>query len=160
VRQTIWSIDPTQPVSRVRGMRDVVAESVAEPRFYMALLGAFGAVALLLAALGVYGVISYTVSQRTHEIGVRLALGADRRDIVRLVLGQGVGVTGAGLGLGLVAAIFLSRLLSNLLFGVSATDPLTFALVALSLGVVAIAACYIPAIRATRVDPMTSLRTE
>ncbi len=160
VRQVIQSIDPNQPVSRVRRLSAIVSDSVSQPRFYAALLGAFGIVALLLAALGVYGVIAYSVSQRAHEIGLRLALGAERRDILRMVLGQGIGVTTVGLLLGLAGAALLGRLLSSLLFGVTVTDPFSFLTASAVLAAVALFACYVPARRAMELDPMETLRAE
>lgn len=160
VRQVIQAIDPNQPVSRVRRLSAIVSESVSQPRFYAALLGAFGIVALLLAALGVYGVIAYSVGQRAHEIGLRLALGAERRDILRMVLGQGIGVTTVGLLLGLAGAALLARLLSSLLFGVTVTDPVSFLTASAVLAAVALVACYVPARRAMQLDPMVTLRTE
>jgi putative ABC transport system permease protein len=126
----------------------------------MIVLGVFAAVALLLASMGIYGVISYLVGQRTHELGIRLALGAARSDILRLVLGHGLKMAMTGVVVGLLVAFALTRLMSSMLFGVGATDPLTFALIALILIVVALLACYIPARRATRVDPLTALRSE
>ncbi|HEV2341266.1 MAG TPA: ABC transporter permease [Candidatus Acidoferrales bacterium] len=141
-------------------MNDIIARSLAARRFSMMILGIFAALALVLAAVGIYGVSSYIVGQRTHEIGIRMALGAQRSDVMRLVIGEGVKMALIGVGIGLAAAIGLTRLMSTLLYGVSATDPLTFAGVAILLGIVALAACYIPARRAMRVDPIVALRYE
>jgi putative ABC transport system permease protein len=160
VKSAVWSVDKNQTVSEIKSMDQVLADSLARRRLYMLLLGVFAAAALLLAAVGVYGVMAYSVSQRTHEIGIRLALGAERRDVLRLVLRQGMGVTMIGVALGLAAAFSLTRLMSSLLFGVSATDPLTFAAVAVLLFGIALVACYIPARRAMRVDPMVASRYE
>lgn len=160
VRSAVWSIDPAQPVSRIRPMEDYLYTSAAQPRFQMLLLGVFAALALALAAVGIYGVMSYSVTQRTHEIGVRLALGAEPRRIIRLVVGQGLTLAAAGTGLGIIGAAAATRLASTMLFGVSATDPLTFAAVSAVLMAVAAAACYVPARRATRIDPMIALKYE
>jgi putative ABC transport system permease protein len=160
VRGEIWAVDEDQPVSNIMSMEQVISESVAKPRLYSVLMGLFGAVALVLAAIGIYGVISYTVSQRTHEIGIRMALGAQPRDIFRLVVGQGMGLVLIGVGIGLAASLALTRFLESMLFGVSATDPATFAGVTLLLAAVALLACYIPARRATKVDPLIALRYE
>ena len=143
-------------------MNDIIADSLSVRRFSMMLFGAFAALALVLAAIGLYGVVSYLVGQRTHEIGVRLALGAQRGDVLRWVIAQGARMALAGVGIGLVAALGLARVMaqSSLLFGVRAVDPLTFAGVALLLIAVALAACYVPARRATRADPLTALRAE
>jgi putative ABC transport system permease protein len=141
-------------------MRQIMWELVKQPRFNLLLLGSFAIVALVLAAVGIYGVMSYTVTQTTREIGIRLALGAQTRDVMKLVMMQGVRWTSLGLVLGLACAYGLTRFMGSILAGVVATDALTFASVALLLAVVALAACWIPARRATRVDPMAALRCE
>jgi putative ABC transport system permease protein len=141
-------------------MDQLLADSLSRSRFTMLLLGIFAAVALVLASVGIYGLIAYSVTQRTQELGIRIALGAQPRDVLRLVLGQGTRLTLLGIALGVLAALAFSRLLVTLLFGVSATDPLTFAGVAALLALVALMACVIPARRATRVDPMVALRYE
>ena len=160
VREQVHAVDATMPVYDVHTMTDVVSESVAQPRFYTTLLTAFGTLALLLAALGVYGVISYTVSQRTRELGIRIALGASRERVVRLVLGQGLALTAGGVAIGLAGAVWLTRLLSALLFGVQPTDTITFGAVALVLLGIASLASYLPARRAARVDPVIAMRAE
>ncbi|MBD0372280.1 MAG: ABC transporter permease [Pyrinomonadaceae bacterium] len=156
----IQSIDPNQPVSDIRTMNQWLSESVARSRFNTLLLGLFSAVALVLASVGIFGVINYTVTQRTHEIGIRMALGASARDILKMVVGQGMLLALIGIVLGLAASFLLTRAMSSLLFNVSATDPLTFIFISLLLAAVAFIACYIPARRATRVDPMNALRYE
>jgi putative ABC transport system permease protein len=147
----------------VRTMQEIVSDSMSSQRFPMTLLAAFAALALLLGSVGIYGVISYSVAQRVHEIGIRMALGAEKQNIFRLVIGQGLRLVLAGLAIGAVAALVLARLLSSfsqLLYGVGASDPLTFAAVSLLLTAVALLACYIPSRRAARVDPMVALRYE
>jgi len=160
VRQQIWSIDKDQPVEDVRMMEERIAGYAAARRFYTLLLGIFAALAVALAGVGIYGVISYSVSQRHHEIGVRMALGADRTDILNLVVGQGFKLTLIGVVVGVADALALRRFLSGLLYGVKASDPLTFVLVSLILTAIALLASYIPARRATKVDPMVALRHE
>jgi predicted permease len=160
IRQRVHAVDPNMPIYTVVTMTDAVNESVAQPRFYMTLLTAFSALALLLAALGIYGVISYTVSQRTRELGIRIALGATQDRVVRLVLGQGVALTVTGVGVGLIGAYWLMHLLAALLYGVAATDGTTFIVVALLLLGVAALASYLPARRAARVDPVLAMRAE
>jgi len=156
-RQTL-ALDPGQPVYAVKALEQYVSDSAAVPRFRTLLLGLFAGLGVLLAAVGLYGVISYTVSQRTREIGIRMALGAHRRDVLKLVVGQGMTLALIGLALGLFASLALTRLIKDFLFNVSATDPLTFAVIALLLACVAFLACYLPARRATKVNPLTALR--
>lgn len=160
LRKEVQAIDPDQPVAAVKPMDQWVDMSVAQPRYRTALLGLFALLALVLAATGIYGVMSYTVAQRTHEIGVRMALGAKRFDVLRLVVRQGMALVLFGIGLGIAGAIALTRVMSTLLFGVTAKDPVTFVAVAALLTLVAFVACYIPARRATRVDPLVALRYE
>jgi len=160
VRREVSAVDREQPISNIRTMRQVVAASVAERAFTTALLGAFAALALLLAIIGIYGVMSYVVTQRAHEIGVRVALGARSSDILRLMIKQGMRLAFAGLGVGLSASLALTRLMRGLLYGVSATDPLTLILITLLLTLVALLACWIPARRAAKVDPLVALRNE
>ena len=158
-RQTL-ALDPGQPVYAVKALEQYVSDSAAVPRFRTLLLGLFAGLAVLLAAVGIYGIVSYSVSQRTHEIGIRLALGAQAADMLRLIIRQGMGLVLAGVGIGLAGALALTRLMKTLLFGVSATDPLTFTVIALLLVFVALLACWIPARRATKVDPLVALKYE
>jgi putative ABC transport system permease protein len=158
VRNEVRAMDKDQAVFGIATLEELIGTSIALRRFLMLLLLGFAAVALVLAAVGIYGVISYTVTQRTHEIGIRMALGAQASDVLRLIVGQGLRLVLSGVVIGLVAAFGLTRLLSTLLFEVSATDPLTFASIVLLLAVIALLACWIPARRATKVDPMFALR--
>ena len=160
VRKAIWEIDKDQPVSDIRTMDEILAESIARQRFSMLLLGVFAGVALLLAAVGIYGVMSYSVAQQTHEIGIRMALGASTGAVLKMAVGYGLKLVVAGVVIGLIAAFALTRLMSTLLFGVTPTDPATFAVISLLLVVVAAVASYIPARRATKVDPLIALRYE
>jgi putative ABC transport system permease protein len=160
VRREIKALDPELALANVKPLEQLVYESVAEPRYRTTLLGLFAAVALLLAAIGLYGVLAYAVTNRTHEIGIRMALGAQARDVLRLVIGHGIKLALIGVVLGLGAALALTQLMKTLLFDVSATDPLTFVVIALLLALVALVACWIPARRATKVDPMIALRCE
>jgi putative ABC transport system permease protein len=160
VRQAAREVDPAQPVSDLRTMESVVVGAVTQPRFNLTLLGLFGGLALSLSAAGIYGVTSYAVAQRAQEIGVRKALGAQNADVLRLVIRQGMASVLPGVVIGLVIAFAATRVMKSLLFGVSATDPLTFAAIALSLTLVALLACWIPARRAAKVDPMIALRCE
>jgi putative ABC transport system permease protein len=160
IRQTVRSIDKDLPVTDVESFPEAVGASVAQERFRTLLMSSFSAIALILAAVGIFGVISYSVSQRTHEIGVRIALGAQQRNVLRLILGQGTKLALLGLGAGAVAALLLTHLMASLLYGVSATDPLTFGAVGIVLLGVAVTACYIPARHAMRVDPVVALRHE
>jgi putative ABC transport system permease protein len=160
VRQAIWKVDADQPMWKIRTVEFLVNRSTADRKFLMALMGIFASLALVLTIIGLYGVISYLVNQRTQEIGIRMALGAQTRDIMRMVLKQGMVLVLTGVALGLAAAWMLTRLMARLLYQVSATDPLTFATIALLLITVALLACYIPARRATKVDPLVALRYE
>lgn len=159
-RQAVWSVIPNLPLAEVRTLNENYTRSMARTSFTLVMLAIAGGMALLLGMVGLYGVLAYAVSQRRHEIGIRMALGAQRRDVLRLVLGQGLKLTFLGVGIGLVAAFGVTRLMANLLFGVKATDPLTFAGIALLLTVVALLACWIPARWATKVDPLVALRHE
>ncbi len=160
LKSQVRSIDPDIPVSRIATLESVLSDSIAQPRVYLILVAIFALVGLLLAAIGIYGVISYSVTQRTGEFGVRLALGASSSDVLRMVLADGMKLTGIGIAAGLAGAFALSRLIVSVLYGVTSTDVMTLLGVPLILLVVAIAACYIPARRATRVDPLVALRHE
>jgi putative ABC transport system permease protein len=160
IRQAIWSVDKNQPIVRVATMDHHLASLAAERRFALILFEAFGFVAIVLVAVGLYGVLSASVTERTREIGVRLALGAQRRDVLFLILRQGLTLTVVGVSIGLLASWAVTRLLTKLLYGVSATDPFVFAGVAFLLVVVAVLACYVPARRAMKVDPLNVLRYE
>ncbi|MDQ3013650.1 MAG: FtsX-like permease family protein, partial [Acidobacteriota bacterium] len=160
VKQGVWRVDARIPVTKLRTMKEVMGASYEERRFNMLLLGLFAAVALALAAIGIYGVIAYAVAQRTHEIGIRMALGAQGRDVLKMVVRQGMTLVLTGVGVGLLAALPLTRFMRTLLFGVNASDPATYAVIALMLMAVALLACIIPARRATKVDPMIALRYE
>jgi predicted permease len=160
VREAVWSIDPNLPVSDIQPLEDIVSRSMASTSFTMLMLVIAAAMSLLLATVGIYGVISYVVSQRTSEIGIRVALGATRLDVSRMVMSRAVLLTGIGVGVGLLAAASLSRLMESLLFGVAPTDPLTYLLAALTLTVVSLLATYLPARRAAIVDPVEALRAE
>jgi putative ABC transport system permease protein len=160
VRAEIRNADPDYIVSNIRPMDEIVTGTLASRRVLLTLLGTFAGIALLLAAVGIYGVISYSVSQRTREIGIRMALGAKSGDILRSVVGQGAVLSIAGIALGVIASFFLTRFMNSLLFGVGRTDPLTFCGVALALGIVAVCASFLSALRGSRADPLSALRCE
>jgi len=158
IQNEVAALDREIALGDVKMMDQYLGAAVAQPRFSALLFGLFALLALSLAAVGLYGVMAYTVSQRTREVGVRMALGAQTADVMRLMIAQGMKLTLLGVGVGLTGAFALTRLMKTLLFGVSATDPLTFAVVALSLSLVALAACYLPSRRAAKVDPLLALR--
>jgi putative ABC transport system permease protein len=160
LRNAVWAVDKDQPVSNIDTMEHIVAGAVARQRFSTMLLGIFATLALMLAAVGIYGVMSYSVAQRTREIGIRMALGARRSDVLKMTVKQGLKLVVMGVATGLVAAFVLTRVMASLLFGVSATDPVTFFSISLVLMSVAMLASYIPALRATKVDPMVALRAQ
>ena len=160
IQHEFLAVDGQMPVSKFRTMEKVISESTARQDFTTLLLTIFASAALLLAAIGIYGLMSYSVQQRTQEIGIRIALGAGGRDMLRMVIAQGLRLAGIGMAIGLAVAFGLTRLLSSFLFGVEATDPIAFGAVAATLAVVAGIATYIPARRATRIDPVVALRYE
>jgi putative ABC transport system permease protein len=158
LRQQIYSLDKDQPLSNIRTMDEIISTSVGDRLLTTRMLGALALVALFLAAVGIYGIMSYAVSQRTHELGIRMAIGAQRWDVLKLVLRQGMLLTLIGIVIGLVGALAISRIIASLLFGITPTDSLTLAVVSLIAAIAALLACLIPARRATRVDPMKALR--
>jgi len=160
VRQAVWKVDPDQPMWKMRTVEFLLERNVANRKFLMLLMGIFAGLALILAMIGLYGVISYVVNQRLQEIGVRMALGAQANDILGMVLRQGMILALMGVGLGLAVAWLVTRLIERLLYQVSPTDPLTFAGIAVLLTLLALLACFLPARRATRVDPLVALRYE
>jgi len=160
VKKQVWSVDSQIPVSEVHTMEDLMGVWLAQQRFNMLLLGLFAALALILAAVGIYGIMAYRVAQRTHEIGIHIALGAQRQDVLRLIVGDGAKLAFFGIAIGIAGAIVLTRVMTSLLFEVTPTDPTSFSLGTILLAIVALAACYIPARRAMRVDPMVALRYE
>jgi len=159
-RNVVQTLDPQQPLSDVRTLDDLVGDSIARQRFNTLLLAVFAIVALLLSSMGIYGVMSYSVVQRTNEIGIRMALGAQVSDVLKLIFKAGMLNALIGVGIGLAASFALSRVMTKLLFGVTPTDALTFATVPVALIIAALLACYIPARRATKVDPVVALRYE
>ena len=160
LRAAVHAVNADQPLSQILTMREIVDQSLLGRRLNLWLLGIFAGIALVLSATGLYGVISYLVSLRTREMGIRMALGADARDVVRLVLRQGARLAVAGLALGLLGAVAFTRLLASMLYGVSVRDPLTFAVVTLTLGGIALLAAFVPARRAARADPLQAIRSE
>jgi predicted permease len=160
VRRAVWAVDPDLPLYQVHTLDYYYTKSMARTSFTLAMLALAGGMALLLGIVGLYGAIAYSVSQRTHEIGIRMALGAQKRDVIKLVVNGGMGLTVIGVGVGISGALALTRFLSNLLYGVKPTDPLTFTVVSLVLTGVALLACYIPARRAAKADPSVALRYE
>jgi putative ABC transport system permease protein len=160
LRQAVWSVDPNQPISNVNTLEQIVSDSIAQPRLNMLLMMLFGGLALLLSAVGIYGLLSYAVTQRTQEMGIRMALGANVGDVLKLVLKQGMFLALIGEAIGLAGAFALTRLIRGLLFGVTPTDTTIFAGVVAVLTLTAFLACYLPARRATKVDPLVALRYE
>ncbi len=160
IRNLVWDLDPNIPLDGIATVEQTISDAVASPRFNMLMVASFAALALVLAAVGIYGVMAHTVAQRNREMGVRLAMGASHGAILRQVLHDGFRMAATGVGLGVAGALALTRLLESLLYGVSPTDPFTFLAVIATIGMVTTIACYAPARRAMRVDPMTTLRTE
>ena len=160
LEQAVWSVNPNVPLASVRTLQEIYDASLARTSFTLVMLGIAGGMALLLGVAGIYGVISYAVSQRTREIGIRIALGAPAGAVTRLFVGHGIVLAGVGVAIGLVAAFAITRLMASLLFEVSPVDPLTYAVVSLMLFAATVLACYLPALRATRVDPIGALRAE
>ena len=160
LRGVVWSVDPNQPIANINTLDNIVSKSIAQPRLNMLLMVVFGSLALVLAAIGIYGLLSYAVAQRTQEIGIRMALGAEVRDVLKLILKQGMKLAFIGEVIGFVSAFALARILRSLLFGVTPTDTMTFVAVACVLTAIALLACYLPARRATKVDPLVALRYE
>jgi putative ABC transport system permease protein len=160
IREAVWAVDKDQPVSHIRTMEQVTSGSLVGQRFNLVLLGSFAGLALALSSAGIYGVMSYTVAQRTREIGIRMALGANSHNVLGLIVGGGLKLVVIGVAIGLVAALAVTRLMASLLFGVSAIDPPTFVTVSIVLICVALLAAYVPARRATRIDPIVALRSQ
>ena len=160
IRREVQTVDPAVPVFSIRTMDDVVAKNLTARRFVLELVGVFAIIAFLLASIGIYGVMAYTFSQRVGEIGLRMALGAQRSDIFKIVLGEGMLIVVAGLGAGLIGSVMLTRFLETMLFDIKPTDPITFGALTTLLAAVALLACLIPARRASRVDPLVALRHE
>ena len=160
IRREVQLIDPNMPVFGVRAMNEVLARSMAERRFALDIIGIFAILALILATIGIYGVMAYAVSQRTHEIGIRIALGAQRADILRMTISEGLTLVAFGLTAGLIGAAILTQFVRTMLYGVNPTDPITFVAVPTLLAAVALLACYLPARRATQVDPLVALRED
>jgi putative ABC transport system permease protein len=160
VQEAVWSVNKSVPLGNPRTMNDMIARTLLQKKFTMLLLSIFAGAALLLAAIGLYGVISYSVAQRTRELGIRIALGAQRSDVLRLILRQGMTLVAAGVIFGIAASLGLTRLIASLLYGISASDPITFFLLSAALVFVAFIACWLPARRASAVDPIIALRAE
>jgi ABC-type antimicrobial peptide transport system permease subunit len=160
IKRVVWTLDKDLPVYDVETMNDIVDENLGQRRFDSYLMGIFGGLALLLAGIGIYGVLTSTVQQRTPEIGIRMALGARRENVLRMVMGYGLKLVWIGMAIGLVVGLMVTRVLSSLLFGVSLANPLTYLTVCVGLTLVAVAACYLPARAAIKVDPVRALRAE
>jgi putative ABC transport system permease protein len=160
VKKQVWSIDRQIPIGDIASMDELLAGSLAQQRFNMLLLGIFALLALMLATIGIYGLTAYAIGQRTHEIGIRMALGAQRRDVLRLIVGEGATLVISGIVIGLLGGLALTRLMRSMLFEVKPADPATYVAVAFLLALVALLACYVPARRAARVEPMAALRQE